>query len=123
MHRIFLIAGALAVLAGCSPLQMCLSEADQDQRQITRELEERRLNLQRGFAVERVSAPVFGPGFCAGPTGPQPCMRWDDGPQEVRHRINPAFERERIALLERQLAQAQAQAQAARAQCQAAYPG
>lgn len=122
MHRFFLIAGTMAVLAGCSPLQNCLIEADQDQRAISREIETRRLNLQRGFSVELVSAPQFGPGFCPGPAGPRPCMRWDDGPQEVRHRINPAFERERIALLERQLAQAEAQAQRGRAQCQATYP-
>lgn len=123
MRRLVLSAGVVLALAGCSPLQQCLAEADQDLREITRELDTRRANLRYGYSIERIQVPELVPGFCPGPGGvPAGCMRWDTTTQEIRHPINPAFERERIALLERQLAQAQTQAAAARAQCAATYP-
>lgn len=121
--RLVLAIGAVAALAGCSPLQMCLADADQGLRDVQRELDTHRGNLSRGYAIERIQVPEMVPSFCPGPGGaPVPCMRWDTATEEIRHPINPAFERERIALLERQLTQAEAQAAAARAQCAATYP-
>ena len=123
MIRMVLLAGGLAALAGCSPLQQCLAVADQDVREITRELDTRRANLRYGYSIERIAVPEMVSAFCPGPGGaPVPCMHWEQSTQEIRHPINPDFERERIALLERQLATAEAQAVRARAQCAATYP-
>jgi hypothetical protein len=123
MHRLWLIPGVLALLAGCSPLQMCLTNADQDLREVTRELDTRRANLRYGYSIERVTVPELVASVCPGPMGGAvPCMRWDQSTEEIRHPINPDFERERIALLERQLVQAEAQAATNRAQCAATYP-
>ncbi len=123
MIRMVFLVGGLAVLAGCSPLQQCLVAADQDVREITRELDTRRANLRYGYSIERIMVPEMVTAFCPGPGGaPVACMRWDQTTQEIRHPINPAFERERIALLERQLVTAEAEAVRARAQCAATYP-
>ncbi|WP_068301797.1 hypothetical protein [Pararhodobacter sp. CCB-MM2] len=119
---ISMLCGAVA-LAACSPLQQCLVAADQDLRDVRRALDEHRGNLSRGYAIERIPGRELVPSVCPGENGqPVPCMRWDSTTEEIRHRINPEFERERIALLETQLARAEATSATARAQCQAAYP-
>ena len=115
---------ALALLAGCAtPLEQCLYQADRDRLSVQRELDERRQSLQRGFSIERVSVPVMVPSLCGGAgVTPSACLRMETDTQEILHPINPAFEAERIALLERQLARAQAQQAAAAAQCRATHP-
>lgn len=114
---------ALALLGACSPLQQCLSAADRDIREISRELDERRANLARGYSVERGYQQELVSSICPGPQGqPVPCMRWENVPTATTHRINRAYEAERVALLEQQLARAEAEAESARAQCAATYP-
>ena len=114
---------ALAALAACSPLQQCLSAADQDLREIRRELDERRANLRYGYAIERVPDQELVPAICPGPNGqPVSCLRWEQTTREIRRPINRAYEAERVALLESQLSLAETQAAAARAQCAATYP-
>ena len=124
MGRTGLALLALAALAGCAtPLQQCLVQADRDRVTVQRELDERRQNLRRGSSIERVTVPVLMPGFCVGPGGAAAtCLRWEHETQEIFHPINPEFEAERIALLERQLARAAAAQEQAAAQCRAAYP-
>ena len=78
MQKVLVIAGMLAALAGCSPLQMCLADADQGLREVTRALQTHRDNLSRGYAIERIQVPELVPGFCPGPGGgPVACTRWD----------------------------------------------
>lgn len=125
MPRLLALSTLIAAgfLTACSPLQQCLSAADQDSREIRRELDERRANLRYGYSIERVMAPELVPSFCPGPNGqPMPCTRWEQSTREIRHPINRAYEQERVTLLESQLARAGAQAATARAQCAATYP-
>ena len=113
----------LLVLAGCSPLQLCLADADQQARDTRRALREHQQNLSRGYAIERVRVPVLESTPCAAPGGgTTTCTRWDYDIAEIRHPIDRGFERERIALLERQLTTADRRSQAAQAQCRASYP-
>jgi hypothetical protein len=113
-----------SLLAGClSPLDQCLWDAGGQAREIRAELDERRANLARGYRIERRELPVF-PRFCTDPvTGAvYGCTDWV--PEvEIRHRpIHPEYERERIALLERQLSREERRAAEAAAQCRATYP-
>lgn len=116
--------GLLGLLAACAtPLEQCLSTATTELRAIERELGERRLALNRGFSVEYVRVPTWGPGLCPGPGGTSvACLRPDYDVEEIHHRINPERERERIALLERQLAREERRAAEAQGQCRATYP-
>ncbi|WP_417586561.1 hypothetical protein [Pararhodobacter oceanensis] len=122
--RTTMILAGLVVLAGCAtPLEQCLYAAERDQREISRELDERRGNLQRGFRIERVLTPVMASGFCVNAEGVlEPCMRWEHETRETHHRINPELEAERIALLERQLAREDGRVAQASASCRATYP-
>ena len=125
MPRLLLLPAmmALAALAACSPLQQCLSAADQDLRDIRRELDERRANVRFGYAIDRVPDRELVPALCPGPNGQTvTCLRWEQTVREIRRPINRAFEAERVALLESQLSRAETQAAAARAQCAATYP-
>ena len=113
----------LMALAGCSPLQLCLADADQGARDVRRALLEHQQNLSRGYAIERVRVPVMESTPCAAPGGGMTtCTNWDYDVAEIRHPINRQFERERIALLQRQLATAERQSQAAQDQCRVTYP-
>lgn len=117
-------AGALAVLAGCAtPLQQCLYHAEQSTREIERELSERYANLSRGYSVEQILVPRLETFDCGNSTtGPRLCQRWEQDVEQIRHRIAPELERERVELLERQLARERPRAEAAAAQCRATYP-
>lgn len=114
----------LVVLAGCaSPLEQCLRQANQDVLEIQRELDIRRGNVQRGTRIERVIMPEMQMAFCPGPQGRMvPCQRWVQETQEIHHPINRELERERIALLESQLARAEASASQASTQCRTTFP-
>ena len=114
----------LGLMAGCAtPLQQCLFEADRDRIAVQRELDERRQNLQRGYSVERVVMPVLMPGHCGAPGGTALACPWPETEtQDILHPINPTFEAERIALLERQLARAEADQARVAAQCRAVHP-
>lgn len=127
IHRIAVSSLALVglvLLSGCAtPLEQCLRQANRDVLEIQRELDIRRGNVQRGTRIERVIMPELQMSFCAGPGGqPVPCQRWVQETQEFHHPINRELERERIALLERQMVRAEAAAAQASAQCRAAYP-
>ena len=119
---LWLGAAVAAALSACSPLAQGLIAADQDTLQVRRALDEHRANLARGYAIERIQVPEFMPMMCVVPGGGMHCRSWDYWTEERRHPINRTFEAERVALLERQLAQAEAQAERARAQCRAAHP-
>jgi hypothetical protein len=124
MIRSAAILAVAMFLAGClSPLDQCLWEADAQAREIRDELQERRANLARGFRIERRELPVF-PRFCTDPvTGAvHGCTDWVPEIEIVHRRINPEYERERIALLERQLAREERRAAEAAAQCRVTYP-
>ena len=112
------------ILAGCAtPLQQCLYEAERSVRDIERELAEREGNLARGYRIERVIQPRLSQDICYGAGGaPFPCARWEQDVEEILHRIDPALERERIALLQRQLDRERPRAEAAARQCRATYP-
>lgn len=116
--------GAMLLLTGCAtPLQQCILTANQDVLDIQRELDERRNNIRRGYAIERILVPEFAAVMCPGAGGLlTPCTRWVQETQEIHHRINPALEQERVALLERQLQREQINAERATAQCRATYP-
>jgi len=126
MVRMLCLGVAMAAaLSACSPLSQCIVAAEQDVRDVTRELNERRANLNRGYAVERIRVPQMRRSLCLRPDGSAvPCRggMWDYSVEEIRHPINRGFEAERVALLERQLAQAEAEAERGRAQCRATYP-
>ncbi|MFN4100936.1 MAG: hypothetical protein ACK4GT_14270 [Pararhodobacter sp.] len=123
MRMICLGVAMAAALSACSPLNQCIVAAEQDVREVTRELTERRANLNRGYAIERIRVPEMVHSVCGGPGGVAvPCGRWDYSIEEIRHPINRGFEAERVALLERQLVEAEAQAERGRAQCRATYP-
>lgn len=116
---------AVAILAtGCAtPLQQCLYAANQDVLDIQRELDERRVSVRTGYRIERILAPELVTETCPTPGGTWvPCTHWSQEVQEIHHRINPALEAERVALLERQLERAQRRAVQAEAQCRATYP-
>jgi len=119
-----LVLAVLGGLAGCgTPLQQCVREAEQTTREIERELSERYANLSRGYSIERVTMPRLVPSICPSPSGAMvPCSRWENDVEEIRHRIDRDLERERIALLERQLERERPRAAAAVAQCRATYP-
>lgn len=114
----------LGVLGACAtPLEQCLYAATSDQRAIERELGERQVALSRGFSVEYRRVPSWARGLCPGPGGTQvTCMRPDYDVEEIHHRVNPEVERERIALLERQLERETRRAAEAQGQCRATYP-
>lgn len=114
----------LMALAGCqTPIQHCLSEASRDGLAVQRELDERRENLRRGYAVEQVQRPILHPRQCGGAgAAAVTCLLLEPETLEIRHPINRTFEGERIALLERQLARAQASQEQAAARCRATYP-
>lgn len=114
----------LLVLAACAtPLEQCLNEAARDVRAIERELTDRRVALARGYTVERIPVPRMVPSVCGGPgVTPYACMRMEQDYDEIHHRINPELERERIALLERQLDRESRRAAEAQAQCRVAHP-
>lgn len=122
--RAWLALMALGALAGCAtPLETCLSRADQDVLAVQRDLNERRDTLRRGYSVELVLRPVAWPRRCDGAgAAAVTCLLVEPEVVEIRHPINPTFESERIALLETQLARAGAARQQAAAQCRATYP-
>lgn len=124
MIRGAMALAALAVLAGCAmPLEQCLNAAGETTREIEHELSVRRRNVDLGYSIEYVARPRLVMSICEGPGGaPTPCPMWDDDVVVVHHRIDPALERERIALLERQLERERPRAEAAAAECRAAYP-
>lgn len=125
MHKTgLLLAFGLVVLAGCAtPLDQCLRAANRDVLEIQRELDIRRGNVQRGTRIERIVMPELQMTVCPGPMGqPVPCQRWVQETHEVFYPINRDLERERIALLERQLTRAEVAAAQAAAQCRATYP-
>ncbi|WP_127106786.1 hypothetical protein [Pararhodobacter zhoushanensis] len=112
------------LLAGCAtPLQQCLYDAEQPAREIERTLSEEYATLSRGYSIERIRVPTMSMGVCGGPGGAAvPCARPDYDINEIHHRVDRDLVRERIALLERQLARERPRAAAASAQCQATYP-
>ena len=118
-----LLAGGL-MLAGCAtPYEQCVYSAEQTTRQIERDLAEGYANLSRGYRIERIMMPRMVPSVCVGPGGvATTCMRMEQETEEIHHRINRDLERERIALMESQLARERPRAAAAAAQCQATYP-
>jgi len=114
----------LAILAGCAtPLQQCLYAANQDVLDIQRDLDAGRNAVRYGYRIERVMMPELVTTVCPGPSGTvQPCTRWSQEVHEIRHPVNRELERERVALLEQQLARAERRAAQAAAQCRATYP-
>ena len=112
------------LLAGCAtPLQQCLYDAEQPTREIERSLSEEYATLSRGYSIERIRVPTMTMGFCGGPGGTTvPCTRPDYDINEIHHRVDRDLVRERIALLEQQLARERPRGAAAAAQCQARYP-
>lgn len=119
------LAGTLVgLLSGCaSDLGRCLNMASQEAREIRRELEEARRAERFGYRIERIMAPEIVPAICMGPEEvPEHCDRWSYETQEIRHPINRARERERIALLEERLERAEAREARASEECRARYP-
>lgn len=116
--------GLATMVSGCAtPLQHCLSVATRDVRDIERELDERNANVRRGYRIERIQVPELLPMACVGPRGRSiPCERWTTTTEEIHYPVNRDLERERIALLETQLARAQRSVPQAEAQCRATYP-
>lgn len=112
------------LLAGClSPLDQCLVQAGQEARDIRRDLDASRNAVRYGYRIERVTVPELVPSVCVGAGGvAEPCMHWSHEPREIRHPINRANERERVELLERQLARAERREAQAATQCRATYP-
>lgn len=128
--RAALVLPALLILAACAtPLEQCLNDATRESRALNAEIGERRLNLARGFAMEQVVVPDFGPRLCPPPPGSPPgtgyvtCFEWEDRVIERRRPIDPVVERERIAALEAILAREERRATQAAAQCRAQFPG
>ena len=97
---------ALALLTACAtPLERCVMGAEREIRLLQQELTERRVNLARGYAIERRIQPQMGPAWCRDPYGRvYRCIDWIDTVREFRRPINITTERERIALLERAIA-------------------
>lgn len=124
MTRAMAALAAAMLLGGClSPLDQCLYQAEAQARELRAELAERRANLTRGYRIERRELPVF-PRFCTDPaTGAiYGCTDWVPEIEIVHRPINPEIERERIALIERQLAREERRASEAATQCRATYP-
>jgi hypothetical protein len=123
--RIVGLFGALGLLSAClSPLDQCLNEAGAQAQELREELAERQANLTRGYRIERETVPRMEMRLCTHPrTGVVfGCSEWVHDLREVRRPINAEYERERIALLERQLAREERRAADAAAQCRATYP-
>ena len=114
----------LAGLTGCAtPLQQCLVAANQDVLNIQRDLDAGRNAVRYGYRIERVMMPELVTTVCPAPGGAtQPCTRWVQEIREIRHPVNRELERERVALLEQQLARAEQRAGQGEAQCRATYP-
>ena len=119
------VLAVAGLLAGCvTPLDQCLWDAGTQTRELRSELAERQANLARGFRIERREMPVIFPSFCVHPvTGAlYGCTDWVPPVEIIHHPIDPRIERERIELLERQIAREERREAAAQAQCRAAFP-
>ncbi|MCC5968593.1 MAG: hypothetical protein JJU15_01430 [Pararhodobacter sp.] len=119
--------GLVLMLAGCAtPLEQCVASATTEVRYLEEELTERRVNIARGYAVQREMRPDFQPGFCYSPHYGMRlsimCMEPVQTVHETRRPINVSDEEARIALLERALTRERQLAAQATERCRAQYP-
>jgi hypothetical protein len=115
----------LVLLSACgTPLQQCLWRAEADLRSLETERAERQRSLDRGYALERQIVPFVGPAICAHPvTGtPVPCARFADRWDTVEVPINRRLETQRVAVLDRMIAEERARVAPAQAACRAQFP-
>jgi hypothetical protein len=121
--RTIAAVAALALLAGCAtPLDRCILRAERETRLLQEELTERRVNLARGYAIERRIQPQMAPVWCRDRYGrPYTCIDWVDTVREFRRPINVTTERERVALLERAIAREREIAERQIAACRAQF--
>lgn len=115
----------LFLLAACgTPLDQCLWRAEADLRSMETERAERQRSLDRGYALEQRIVPFAGPAICAHPvTGvPVPCARFADRWDTVEVPINRRLETQRVAVLDRMIAEERARVTPAQAACRAQFP-
>lgn len=123
--RATVFAGLALALNGCAtPLEQCIAGANAEVRFLQEELTERRVNIARGYAIQRNTRTEMMPEFCYSPvTGMRfMCMAPVQTLHESRRPINVADEQERIAQLERALAREEQRAAQATGQCHAQFP-
>lgn len=119
------LLGFSLALAGCAtPQQQCVMGATAELRYLEEELTERRVNIARGYAIQREFRTEMRPDFCYSPFHGMSfmCMEPVQTVRETRRPINVADEQERIAQLERALARERRLSEQAVAQCRAQFP-
>jgi hypothetical protein len=125
MRKTLLVAlSAVLLLSACgTPLQQCLWRAEADLRSLETERAERHRSLDRGYALERQLSPFVGPAFCPHPVtaAPVPCASFGDRWDTVPVPINRRLETQRVAVLDRMIAEERARVAPAQSACRAQF--
>ena len=102
----------LAIAACADPLARCTAPAGREIERLDLLVAESEATLARGYRLEAAGRPGPVVGFCAGRDAVSVCASRDLTPEPRPVAIDPAAERERLALLRtrREVAQARAEA-------------
>ena len=115
---------SLLALGACStPLQQCVSNAQEEQAQISARIGVAQGNIERGYAIHRQSVPYTFTGVCYDNLDVQyACEKSDTRTEETPVAIDIAEERQKLADLQRQYISAKTRADAEIIQCRILHP-